>query len=46
MEMFEYLFFLTPELIYETLPFAILVAVLSTWRAEQAERITAFRPAA
>jgi len=28
MEMFAYLFFLTPELIYETLPFAILVAVL------------------
>ncbi len=44
MEMFEYLFFLTPELIYETLPFAILVAVLVHLGVlSKQNEITAFR---
>jgi LPS export ABC transporter permease LptG/LPS export ABC transporter permease LptF len=44
MEMFSYLFFLTPELIYETLPFAILVAVLVHLGVlSKQNEITAFR---
>jgi len=44
MEMFAYLFFLTPELIYETLPFAILVAVLVHLGVlSKQNEITAFR---
>jgi LPS export ABC transporter permease LptG/LPS export ABC transporter permease LptF len=43
-EMFTYLFFLTPELVYETLPFATLVAVLVNLGVlSKQNEITAFR---
>jgi LPS export ABC transporter permease LptG len=42
--MFEYLFFLTPELIYRTLPVSVLVAVLVTFGVlSKQNEITAFK---
>ena len=43
-EMFTYLFFLTPEMIYEMLPFSVLVAVLVQLGVlSKQNEITAFR---
>ena len=43
-KMFTYLFFLTPELIYELLPFSVLVAVLVQFGVlSKQNEITAFR---
>ena len=42
--MFTYLFFLTPELIYEMLPFSVLVAVLvQLGMLSKQNEITAFQ---
>ena len=44
LKMFTYLFFLTPKLIYETLPISILVAVLVTLGVlSKQNEVTAFR---